>query len=327
MTPAAYVEARARRARPPRLERGAGLARRRRRASAASARRRDDAPRLPPPPRRRARPTTAERFDRAGGPCRSPSPCSTGFTALDAIGPYEVLSRLPGARVDVRRRTSPGVVRTDNGMLGADRRRARSTTLPEPDVARRARRHRHARADAATSASSTGCATRTSTSRWTTSVCTGSLLLAAAGMLDGLEATTHWLVARPARASSARARRPSAWSSRARSITAAGVSAGIDMALTLAARIAGDDDRAGDPARDRVRPAAAVRRGLAGQGAARGGRADPRDGRGRPRSSAPRPRFVTTGGATRRRRPPAAGPAARARPARRTRGWWGGGGW
>ena len=79
-------------------------------------------------------------------------------------------------------------------------------------------------------------------SMWTTSVCTGSLLLAAAGLLEGLEATTHWLAmdllaeygARPVE-------RRVVEHPDARIITAAGVSAGIDMALTLAARIAGDE--------------------------------------------------------------------------------------
>ena len=78
------------------------------------------------------------------------------------------------------------------------------------------------------------------TSQWTTSVCTGSLLLAAAGLLDGLDAATHlgaWAGPRQARRA---ADRPKGRRG-GKIITAAGVSAGIDMALTLAARIAGDD--------------------------------------------------------------------------------------
>jgi transcriptional regulator GlxA family with amidase domain len=77
------------------------------------------------------------------------------------------------------------------------------------------------------------------TTQWTTSVCTGSLVLGAAGLLDGLEATTHWaamdilatLGARPA------GRRVV---EQGKIVTAAGVSSGIDMALFLAGRIAGD---------------------------------------------------------------------------------------
>ena len=91
-------------------------------------------------------------------------------------------------------------------------------------------------------------------STWTTSVCTGALVLGAAGILDGKRATTHWayldrleqLGAEPV---SERVVEDG------KVITAAGVSAGIDMALQLAARIAGDAGGAGDPARDRVRPA------------------------------------------------------------------------
>ena len=76
-------------------------------------------------------------------------------------------------------------------------------------------------------------------SQWTTSVCTGALLLGAAGILDGLEATTHWLELETLRAYGATpvTRRVV---EQGKVITAAGVSSGIDMALTLAARIAGD---------------------------------------------------------------------------------------
>jgi transcriptional regulator GlxA family with amidase domain len=78
------------------------------------------------------------------------------------------------------------------------------------------------------------------TSRFTTSVCTGSLVLAAAGILDGVDATTHWMVrdllgelgANPV---------PDRVVERGKVFTAAGVSSGIDMALTLADRIAGPE--------------------------------------------------------------------------------------
>ena len=77
-------------------------------------------------------------------------------------------------------------------------------------------------------------------SKWTTSVCTGSLLLAAAGVLEGLEATTHWLSLETlARYGAKPVQRRVV--EQGKVITAAGVSAGIDMALTLATRIAGDD--------------------------------------------------------------------------------------
>ncbi|MGH7910905.1 MAG: DJ-1/PfpI family protein, partial [Candidatus Dormibacteraceae bacterium] len=77
-------------------------------------------------------------------------------------------------------------------------------------------------------------------SQWTTSVCTGSLLLAAAGVLEGLEATTHWLQLETLARFGARPVQRRVVE-QGKVITAAGVSAGIDMALMLAARIAGDD--------------------------------------------------------------------------------------
>jgi putative intracellular protease/amidase len=163
-------------------------------------------------------------------------PLFDGITALDAIGPYEVLSRLPGARARFVA-ISPGPQRTDNRMLtlvadeplsavprpeivlvpGGFGTRALLTPNPLLDWIRQAHE----------------------TSQWTTSVCTGSLLLAAAGVLRGLEATTHWMSldrladygARPVR------RRVVV---QGKVVTAAGVSSGIDMALTLAARIAGE---------------------------------------------------------------------------------------
>ena len=78
------------------------------------------------------------------------------------------------------------------------------------------------------------------TSRWTTSVCTGALILGAAGILSGLEATTHWAASRflplfGARYSAQRVVK------QGKVITAAGVSAGIDMALSFAADLAGQE--------------------------------------------------------------------------------------
>ncbi len=164
-------------------------------------------------------------------------PIFDGITALDAIGPYEVLSRLPEARVHFLG-LEPGPVRTDNRMLGLNADRA-LIDVPHPDVivvpggyGTRALMH-----DEAMLAWVRGAH---ETSDWTTSVCTGALILGAAGILDGLEATTHWLLldklgelgATPV------SRRVV---EQGKVITAAGVSSGIDMALTLAARIAGED--------------------------------------------------------------------------------------
>jgi transcriptional regulator GlxA family with amidase domain len=78
------------------------------------------------------------------------------------------------------------------------------------------------------------------TTTWTTSVCTGSLLLGAAGLLQGLRATSHWLELETLRQFGAE---PTAERVvfQGKVVTAAGVSSGIDMALALAARVAGED--------------------------------------------------------------------------------------
>ncbi|MEB3980811.1 DJ-1/PfpI family protein [Mycobacterium sp. 663a-19] len=158
-------------------------------------------------------------------------PLFPGFTALDAVGPYEVLQRIPSIEVVFvgHRR---GEVRTENGMLGM----ACDATFDEvgtPDVV----------------VFPGGIETRPlihddtirawlqsvhPNTTFTTSVCTGALLLAAAGLLDGLTATTHWRAADLLNELGARyvpervvEHLPQ------RIITSAGVSSGVDMALRL----------------------------------------------------------------------------------------------
>ena len=164
-------------------------------------------------------------------------PLFEGITALDAIGPYEVLSRLPGARVRFVAVT-PGPYRTDNRQLTlmADE---PLSAVPHPEVlmvpggfGTRALETPNPLLDWIRAAHET--------SQWTTSVCTGSMLLAAAGILKGLEATTHWMSLDRLAEYGARPTLKRVVE-QGKVITAAGVSSGIDMALTLAARIAGDD--------------------------------------------------------------------------------------
>jgi putative intracellular protease/amidase len=161
-------------------------------------------------------------------------PIFDGFTALDAVGPYEVLARLPGAEVSFVA-AEPGAKRTDNGMLSVVA-EASLTDLPDPDVlvvpggpGTRALMGDEALLDWVRAAHAT--------SSWTTSVCTGTLLLAAAGILEGLEATTYWTELETLSRFGARpvSRRVV---EDGKVMTAAGVSSGIDMALTLAARLA-----------------------------------------------------------------------------------------
>jgi putative intracellular protease/amidase len=194
------------------------------------------------------------------------------FTALDAVGPYEVLQRVPSIDV-VFLGHQRGEVRSDNGMLGmmVDK---TFGELTQPDVVvfpggigtrvlindaevldwvREAHEH----------------------SRFTTSVCTGGLVLAAAGLLAGLTATTHWRAQELFNSLGAQyvpqrvvEHLPQ------RIITAAGVSSGIDMALRLVelspSQAGGAPGRTrrrrGQPVDDRVRPGASVRRRRPGQG-------------------------------------------------------------
>src|SRR5712691_5561388 len=159
------------------------------------------------------------------------------LTALDAIGPYEVLRSMPGATVKFVAKEA-GPKRTDTGSLalvadyalevvnspdiivvpGGPGQMALMDDQPVLNWIRQAHEN----------------------SRWTTSVCTGSLILAAAGLLRGLRATTHWAFLESLREFGAE---PVAERvvEQGKIVTAAGVSAGIDMALRLVARVGGDD--------------------------------------------------------------------------------------
>ncbi|HMS62104.1 MAG TPA: DJ-1/PfpI family protein [Solirubrobacteraceae bacterium] len=158
------------------------------------------------------------------------------FTALDAVGPYEVLSRLPEARVTWLAH-EPGLVRTDNHMLAIEA-TAAFEDLPAPDIVLvpGGTGTRDLLGDERLLAWLRGAH---ETSVWTTSVCTGSLLLAAAGILDGVPATTHWLELETLAELGATPTDERVVFD-GKIVTAAGVSSGIDMGLALAGRIAGD---------------------------------------------------------------------------------------
>ena len=154
-------------------------------------------------------------------------------TALDAVGPYEVLQRLPGAEVCfVGHRT--GEVRTDNGFLGLTVDYA-FDEVPSPEIVL-VPGGVGTRAMVDDEAMLGWIRTAHETSRFTTSVCTGSLLLGAAGVLRGLSATTHF-AARPLLTKCGATPSDQRVVEEGRVITAAGVSSGIDMALLLAERV------------------------------------------------------------------------------------------
>jgi putative intracellular protease/amidase len=159
-----------------------------------------------------------------------------GFTMLDAVGPMEVLSLLPDTDIRVTAKTA-GIIWPDNQAV--------------PFVAPNAISEIH---DADVLLVPGGPGTDAleidddilnwtrkidATSQWTCSVCTGALVLAACGLLKGLEATTHWS-ALPRLAEFGAKPVSERWVERGKIITAAGVSAGIDMALMLASRLAGE---------------------------------------------------------------------------------------
>ncbi|MFL5834656.1 MAG: DJ-1/PfpI family protein [Solirubrobacterales bacterium] len=159
------------------------------------------------------------------------------FTALDAVGPYEVLQRLPGAEITWLAH-EPGPVGTDTGQLRlvAD---AAFEDLPDPEIL--VVPGGTGTDDFLDDERLIGWIRRAhETSEWTTSVCTGSLLLGAAGLLERRRATGHWAWLEPLREYGAD---PvgGRYVEDGKVITAAGVSAGIDMALYLVGREAGPE--------------------------------------------------------------------------------------
>ena len=158
-------------------------------------------------------------------------PLFEGFTALDAIGPYEVLQRIPAFDV-LFVGHARGEVRSDNGMLGITR-DATFEEVPRPQIlvfpggfGTRALEHDDRVLDWVRQVHAT--------STLTTSVCTGALVLAAAGLLTGLSATTHWSTyAELERYGVTPVADRVVEHLDRRLVTAAGVSSGIDMALRL----------------------------------------------------------------------------------------------
>jgi len=157
-----------------------------------------------------------------------------GMNALDVVGPHEIFCDLPEANV-IHAAKQQGPIRTDSGLvLNAEYSLSEIThadilVVPgsssaitfrqDPEVLEWIRKMH-------------------STSTWTTSICTGSLILGAAGILSGLHATSHWAVLDRLPFFDAQPIQERVVED-GKVITAAGVSAGIDMALILAAKVAG----------------------------------------------------------------------------------------
>jgi transcriptional regulator GlxA family with amidase domain len=163
-------------------------------------------------------------------------PLFDDITVLDAVGPYEILSRVPGYEV-IFVGAEKRAYSSDNGMLriNAD---ATLDEVPSPDIVLVPGGYGVWPAMAGPIVPWIRRAHESST--WTTSVCTGALLLGAAGVLDGLTATTHWYWLERLRDYGAD---PTGQRvvEQGKVVTAAGVSSGIDMALALVARMTNDE--------------------------------------------------------------------------------------
>jgi putative intracellular protease/amidase len=161
-----------------------------------------------------------------------------GFTTLDAIGPYEVLTYLPDAEVVICAEHT-GVVDDQYNLVHlrvdtsfADVPRPDVLLVPGGPIAAQYAADGHPVVEWIRQAHPH--------TTWTTSVCTGSLLLGAAGVLKGVPATTHWSAYDDLASYGAEPTEERVVTS-GRIVTGAGVSAGIDLALTLAADIAGPE--------------------------------------------------------------------------------------
>ncbi|MGH3861784.1 DJ-1/PfpI family protein [Actinokineospora sp.] len=162
-----------------------------------------------------------------------------GVTALDAVGPYEVLRLMPDTELRFVGH-SPGPLMTDAGILTLGVTHTFAET-PAPDLVLVPGSERGTQAAMADPVLRQWLVDTHRTARWTTSVCSGALILGAAGLLEGLDATTHWLVQDALPHFGARSCPAERVVHQGRIVTAAGVSAGIDLALWLAGEIHGQE--------------------------------------------------------------------------------------
>lgn len=161
-----------------------------------------------------------------------------GITALDAVGAYEVLSRVPNAQVKFVDREK-GSKRSDTGFLSltAD---YDFTEITTTDILLVPGSSTHTAKVMSDKPTLEWVKTIDQTTKWTTSVCSGALILAAAGLLKGKPASTHW-IAREMLEKFGAVSGSERVVEAGKYITAAGVSASIDMGLYLAGKIAGEE--------------------------------------------------------------------------------------
>jgi transcriptional regulator GlxA family with amidase domain len=160
-----------------------------------------------------------------------------GFTALDFIGPYEVLRNLPDADVRFVWHES-GPIAADSGVLVVGATHSLDET-PSPDillVPGGMTTMEHARDEKLLD----WVRRVDQTTTWTASVCSGSVILAAAGLLEGKRATSHWMAVPMLKAFGANPVGDERIVHEGKTVTCAGVSAGLDMAMWLAAQIVGE---------------------------------------------------------------------------------------
>jgi transcriptional regulator GlxA family with amidase domain len=161
-----------------------------------------------------------------------------GMTALDAIGPYEVLSRLPNTTIKLVAK-SPGLTTTDTRYLALNATSSLSD-VTSPDVMLLPGGSAGTMKITQDQSVLDWVRTTHKTTQWTAAVCTGVFLLGKAGLLEGVEATTHWASTADLAQYNA-TYRPARFVQSGKIITAAGVSAGIDMALYLAGQLRGEE--------------------------------------------------------------------------------------
>jgi putative intracellular protease/amidase len=160
------------------------------------------------------------------------------FTALDAVGPHQVLHHLPEAEVIFAAERVRSI--TDESGTLILQAQAAYADVPRPDIVVVPGGPGQA-AQMTPGPLQDWLIEADKTSTWTTSVCTGALVLAGAGLLNGRAATTYWLAMEELGRLGAVPKRER-YVFDGKYVTGAGVSAGIDMALALAGRVAGDEE-------------------------------------------------------------------------------------